>query len=477
MAGFRIEGNTSGNVAEVDTANQVKVNLNTTEATAGFATLTSEVDDGTATGARYMKALEVTEDYRLRVGTDTLLFNDQFPAAAINTTIWSQQTTTMTIVVGGGLLTLNSGSSVATTVNARVQSYQHFPVIGTFPLAVQMMAQFPFAPLANNVSEWGLGIATGTSAPTDGVFFRLNASGEFRGVINFNGTETQTETINFNTYVGVNTARKFVIILHEESAEFWIDDVLVADLATPAAQGALTSASNLPILLRTYNTGVTASAQQLKVGQINVTVMDALSGKDWKDQLAGMGKHSSQGQTGQTLGSLANYANSSNPTAAVPTNTTAALGSGLGGQFWETDTLAANTDGIICSYQNPAGTATAPGRNLYITRVRVQSYIQTALTGGGYVAQWSLAYGHTAVSLATTDGAGTKAPRRIPLGVQALTAGQAASTLCGDPVEGDLQVPIVVYPGEFIQTVKKKVGTAPSAGVVAHVISFGGYWE
>jgi len=478
MAGIRIEGNTSGNVAEVDASNQLKVNLNTDEATAGFAALVSEVDDGTATGSRNIKALEVTEDYRLRVGLDTMLFNDQFPAAAINTTIWSQQTTTMTIVVGSGQLTLNSGSSVATTVNARVLSYQHFPMLGTFPLFVQMIVQFPFAPLANNVCEWGVGIATGTAAPTDGVFFRLNASGEFRGVINFNGTETQTASINFNTYVGVNTARKFVIVCHEESAQFWIDDVLVASLDAPATQPALTSSSNLPILLRIYNSGVTASAQQLKVGQVNITLADANSNKEYKDQLAGMGRHASQGQTGQTLGTLANYANSANPTALVPTNTTAAAGSvGLGGQTWETDTVAVTTDCIIFSYQNPAGTATAPGRNLYITRVRLHSFIQTVLVGGPYIAQWSIAYGHTAVSLATTDGAGTKAPRRIALGLQPVTLNQAAATLCGDPIEVDLAVPIVIYPGEFIALVKKKVGTTCSSGVVAHIASFGGYWE
>jgi hypothetical protein len=275
----------------------------------------------------------------------------------------------------------------------------------------------------------------------------------------------------------VNTARKFVIILHEEQAEFWIDDVLIAELAAPTAQAALTSASNLPLLLRTYNTAITASAQQLRLGQINVTVMDANASKNWKDQLAGMGRHASQGQTGQTLGQTVNYANSANPTAAVPTNTTAALGSGLGGQFWETDTLAANTDGIISSYQNPAGTATAPGRNLYITRVYVASHVQTVLVGGPYVAQLALAYGHTNVSLATTDGAGTKAPRRIPIGLQAVTAAQAVNTLVGGPIDIDLAVPIVVYPGEFVQVIRKKIGTAPSSGVIAHIVAFGGYWE
>ncbi len=40
-----------------------------------------------------------------------------------------------------------------------------------------------------------------------------------------------------------------------------------------------------------------------------------------------------------------------------------------------------------------------------------------------------------------------------------------------------LQNPIFVNPGEFVQTVKKKVGTAPSAGVIGHVVSFDFSWE
>jgi hypothetical protein len=70
--------------------------------------------------------------------------------------------------------------------------------------------------------------------------------------------------------------------------------------------------------------------------------------------------------SGTTQGSLANYANSTNPTAVVPTNTTAALGVGLAGQFWEIDTLAVTTDGIIQSYQNNLISSSVPGRRLAI---------------------------------------------------------------------------------------------------------------
>ena len=187
-----------------------------------------------------------------------------------------------------------------------------------------------------------------------------------------------------------------------------------------------------------------------------------------------LGSH--QGLSGGTMGSLANYANSANPTAAVPTNTTAALGSGLGGQFWETDTLAVTTDGVISSYQVPAATVNAQGRRLVLYGVKIVSSVQTVLTGGGYVANWSLAFGHTAVSLATTEAAATKAPRRVALGKQTVAAAAAALTLLAT-VEQRFATPIYVNPGEFIQTVKKKVGTAPSAGVIDHQVTFDYGWE
>ena len=77
-----------------------------------------------------------------------------------------------------------------------------------------------------------------------------------------------------------------------------------------------------------------------------------------------------------------------NVAAAVPTTTGAALGSGLGGTFWETATLAVNTDGIIMSYQVPTGTVNFPGRRLVLRGMYLNSYIQTVIAGGPYTAEW-----------------------------------------------------------------------------------------
>ena len=118
--------------------------------------------------------------------------------------------------------------------------------------------------------------------------------------------------------------------------------------------------SALPLSIRHAIVGGAAGATlQAQIGAYNVRQ----GGTNFANVPSTNGNRmlgSYQGLSGGTMGSLANYANSANPAAAVPTNTTAALGTGLGGQFWETVSLAVNTDGIVWSYQVPAGTVSIP---------------------------------------------------------------------------------------------------------------------
>jgi hypothetical protein len=187
------------------------------------------------------------------------------------------------------------------------------------------------------------------------------------------------------------------------------------------------------------------------------------------------------------MGTLARFGtittgNEANVTVAVPTTTTAALGSGLGGKFWELPSLAVNTDAIIQSYQVPAGTVNIQGRRLVIRGISLMSYVQTVVAGGPYVAEWFLAFGHTAVSLATTESATTKAPRRIvlPQFTQAITAAQAVSTLVsmpGGPFVDFGDAPVYVNPGEFVQLCTRHIGTVGTGGAIAHQVAFVYGWE
>lgn len=451
--------------------------------------LLSANDDGTGPqGIAQYLAPETDLDYRLRVASDLLLDHETFSYTAQNTGKHSFTNTTMTGAWTAGNFTTNASSITTTTTGAVLSTRAYFPILGTSTLSIDVEVAFSAATVpTNTVVDFGPFIpgAANPYTPQDGCFFRANTAG-FQGVCSYSGVETSSGVFSFTPVV--NQKYQFIVYIHQRAAEFWIGDVasageiddvhLYAVIPAPAGQAQVNLAQSLPFALRHAITGGAAGAVfQVQLGAYSVRVGGPNFAREFGGGSGNALYGSYQGMSGGTMGSLANYANSANPTAAVPTNTTAALGTGLGGQFWETDTLAVTTDGVIMSYQVPAATVNAAGRRLRIQGVKIDSFVQTALTGGGYVAQWSLAFGHTAVSLATPEAATTKAPRRLPLGVQAVASGAVASTVLST-VSIDLnEAPVYVNPGEFVAVVKKKVGTAPSAGVVAHNIALIYSWE
>jgi hypothetical protein len=204
----------------------------------------------------------------------------------------------------------------------------------------------------------------------------------------------------------------------------------------------------------------------------------SLGGIQAGDRLSVIGNRlagSYQGLSGGTMGSLATYVNSTNPTAAAPSNTalTANLPGGLGGQGAVTAAVAAATDGIWGSYQVPAGTTAVQGRRLVIRGVLID-----LINNGAAVAttattiQFSLAFGHTAVSLATAEGAAAKAPRRVALGFATWPVGAAIGAApTGGRIFADFgDASIYVNPGEFVALVGKfLIGTATASQVINFV--------
>jgi hypothetical protein len=455
--------------------------------------LFSEVDGGIATGVRRVQPPEVDNDYRLRVAHDNMLDNETFNYTSQNTGKHSHAFTTLTATVSAAGLLTNSGNITTLNTGMTFGTFAEFPTQGTQTVVCETSVAFTAQPNANTIIDFGLfrrGAST-AFAPTDGVYFRMSAAG-LQGVVNNNGTETTTAVFPLSggtgTYAYVNNeVHQYLIQMTNVEVTFWIDNILYGTIATPAGYGYPVKSATLPWSVRHAIVGGAAgSATQAIVTDYRVLNRGAA----FTDDLGVAGNRifgSYQGLSGGTMGSLANYANSANPTPAVATNTTAALGTGLGGQFWETATIAVNTDGIICSYQVPAGSATVPGKRLKITGVTMTSYVQTAITGGPFVTQYSLAFGHTAVSLATTESASfatgtTKAPRRVPLAAftQVVTAAQAVSTIVSQPGGSGVdftRAPIYVNPGEFVAVVAKKIGTVATAGVLGHVIRFDYSWE
>jgi hypothetical protein len=324
--------------------------------------------------------------------------------------------------------------------------------------------------------------ATGTSVPTDGAYFTLNAAGELRCVVVTNSVVNQSGPLDFSALIGVSTARYFLIYLGAERITFWIDNELAYDLKLSAvsAQGLSVFSQQIPITFRAYNSAlVTGTVPLLKVHSVNVATGEGLLNKPWSHVCAASGGMAYQGQTGQTLGTLALYSNSLAAGAgAVMTNTTAALGSGLGGQFTALPTLAAGTDGIVCSFQVPAASLSAPGKKLHITGVSISSVVTTVLAGNAtpVIYAYSLAFGHNAVSLGTLVSTTGKAPVRVPLGVESFAAAAALGTL-GQGVTRKFDSPIVVYPSEFIQVVAKNIGVVTTTGAITFLITFDGYFD
>lgn len=502
MAGIRIEGSLTGNVAEVDAAK----NLFTTtpghdadgvergggEANAGAVGMFSEVDSGGVIGSREMLSPEVDKDYRLRVAHDNAMDQELFNYTAQNTGKHTFTFTTLAATIGTGGITTNSGSVTTTTTGLTFGTHAMFPVGGTQTVVCESSVAFSAQPNANTIFDIGLFQrgATTAFAPLDGIYFRVNASGMF-GVVNSGGVETTTsvfpDALGAGTFAYVNNAtNRYLIQANNVSVTFWINNIKYGEIPTPASLNFPCKSLALPWSFRHAIVGGAAGAVfQAVVSDYRIYVR----GSQYADDLGEVGNRvlgSYQGLSGGTMGSLANYANSANPTAQVPTNTTAALGTGLGGQFWETFSLSLTTDGVLCSYQVPAGSSTVQGRRLRLNGVKLMSYVQTVLAGGPMARQFTLAFGHTAVSLATADSASmatatTKAPRRVPLPAltQIITANQAVSTIISQPGGSQefFDNPIYVNPGEFVALVVKGVGTVGTSGTIGHMIAFDYSWE
>ena len=445
-----IEGYT-GNIANIDDGYNVKVALTLDSDKAGYVTIASDKDSGTITGNREVIRIKTSKDYRTRIGLDTTLMSEYFSNTTLNSSLWTAPVTTMTVACSGGFCILNNAGSVASGAVARLTSYRTFPVIGPYGVNFQMTAKIASIPVLNNVLEWGAGICTGSSLPTDGAFFRISATGEFR-------------------------------------VRYWIDDIVVAKIRTQAGAPYCVSSAALPIFARTYNVTAVSLAQKISIGQVSVTLADINSCKQMGHTASSDGSmlYQAPSNFGATVGQTARYGYSANPSAATPTTTTAALGSGLGGVFIANiggTSLAVDTGYIISSYQVPAMTKNVPGMTLYITGIKFNAKNQVVANGANPLTyQVIAAYGATQVdgyNGGAPESSIAKVARLVNLGVQTFPA----AAIVGADASPEINVnfkegPIVVNQGEFIQILIKFITfTDTNTQALWCYVTFTGYWE
>lgn len=484
-------GSSTANKANV-TGFNLNVNLPTTETEAGFAAMTSEVDSGLVLGSRLHRAPEMTPDFRLRVGVDNLQFALSFEGTIIARDRLQQNDTTATAAQATGFLTLNSGGSVTVAQGVNIRTYRTFPLFGSFANHIHMWIR-EGNPLATNaVSEWGAGYVSGVVAtPSDGVFFRRQSGGQLQAVVNFNGTELVTNVNpaaianrdGSGTYDATET-QHYIIYIHNDEVDFWINNIMVARMQVPATQGSPTSSSAQPVFARVYNSGAASAARSIGIGSLQVTQGEANTGKPWAHAVAGSGGGAYQVQPGSTSGQTSNI---STTALAAPTYTanTAPATNALGGKWIAPSPLPAGTSGLatvadvhypLFAFLNPAGTATLPGKTLYITGLRIgDSYVTVALGVSATVVEWHAGVGSTASSLATVDGANTVAPRRIGLGTQAFAVAAAVGAVSAG-FHRVFEAPLVVPPGCFLHVVQAFFLNA-ATGSLRGSVSIDGYFE
>lgn len=488
-------GSNTANKANVDSFYNLNVVTPQTEENAGFVQISSEVDAGDVLGTRTVRAAEVSHDYRLRVGSDSPLWNLSFEGTNIPRAHIQQNLTTMTAAQANGFLSLNNGNATANGNAANIRTYRTFPLVGSYPTYCEMWLREGNPTATNAVSEWGMGYVTGTAAPTDGIFFRRLSGGQLQAVICFNSVENVSviTTTNVPSRDGVGTfdeteANHYLISNHNDDAEFWINDVLVARIPTPSTQGSASSSSTLPLFARVYNSGVASAGRRVEIAFLQVAGGDLQNNKPWGHQVCGMGGGAYSIQPGNVSGPTVLRTAASNgwPASATAKTTnawaanTGPADSSLGGRFLTPaiSTLTSETDYPVFSYLNPAGSATLPGKTLYITNIFIDASVNTVAATNAITLFWAAAGGSTAASFATADGDATVAPRIVPVGLSAFIA-TAAVGVSAERASVDLShAPLIVPPGTYFHLVCRPVGTVASNTLVVHgLCGVIGYFE
>src|SRR5882762_4565036 len=451
MAGIRVEGNTSGNVAEVDANNNLKVNLPTTAANSGVVQIVlNSAGDTLSTG----------DDSRLKISMEQVLFYSRPEGAAIDARFWNSFTSTFTVTSANGQYTMNAGSSLTASAYAILQSTRNLLLLTEYPIYFQV--RFRAIPQPNSVIEIGLGNVATTAAPTDGVFIRWNSAGQLQAVMNNNGTETIANlgSITSADYYNLEVRQQENLMsYHLESSD---GATVIADgtLAVPVTAGSPTATVHLPFVARVYNTATPpVVAPQLFINAVNVQQTDLDMGRPWHNQMGSSGRllHSSPVTP---YAQTSNHANSTVPATATLSNTAASYTT-LGGKFLIVNPTAAETDFVLFGYQVPSG------YQLMISDIQITTNLSatggTVGTAYSAVLEWALGVSSSAVSLATADSftaattGFTWAPRRYTLGNQGMAFRDATLVLTGYPLlpalTFSLATALVVDSGRFVQII------------------------
>lgn len=493
--GLPLKDGTASTLATISSCggseNCVKATGPTVITGAGFTGLTGETGVGTTSSSKRFSPNYVGESKGQLQATHNVIFEDTFNATTQNTSNYRYSITTMTMTQVGGVLNTNASGINTINTNAALQTFRFFPLVNRGELRINIAALKAISAQTNETIEMGLMTATvpGATVPIDGCFFRWNAAAELRGVCNVNSAETQTTAI---TQPSIAVMHDYMIVINGNAIVFYIDELVVGTITMVSdipGVGQPGLSASVPFTVRHINGAIapTLTTQRLQISNVSIAVVGYSLNKTVGEQKSGNGQMAYQGQNGGTMGTTANALNAATPAATALTNAAISTGSpvGLGGVAHVLPTLAVGTDGILFSFQNPTGGTGQTPRNLVIRGVTISGGVDLVLSAGALlVYTYSLAYGHTAISLATAETATfvsptTKAPRRVWLGVHTTIAAAVAGTaLSPAPINVRFDgAPIVVAPGEFVAITVRNQGVVTATGSVIIAAAFDAYFE
>ena len=480
MAGAKIALSAVTGELRTDGNDNARTNLPTNILQTGYVTIAGENHDGAAGGAAQRRSVYISPEKRLGVGMDSILFEDFFSHTVFNSRKYTNLLTTMTTALAGGFMTFNAGLSVATTVGDLVRSYRTFPMYGNFPQVVDFGFSLSLAPQANNFIAVGVGVpGTATVASTDGIFMVIDSAGALSLNCYYNNaTPTTSGTLPF-TWTA-NRVYHGEIIMHRDRAEMFIDGVFYGAVARSSANtaGALTQSQTGNLIAHLINTGVTSGAQKLNLAWWSVSAQDGQFQRPIGVVRAGMGESLLSVPDGVAVAQLTNGANSAAPATQALSNTAASY-STLGGNFQFAAVVGAETDYALFAYQVPAGAIAAPGKNMFVTGVIIDTWnMGAAAAVTPTLLDWTLGIGSTAVSLATADAVTTRGPHRVGLGAQSIAVGAAIGARADRFVSERFPDAYMVEAGSFVHIIlRMPVGTATASQVIRGKVSILGYFE
>lgn len=453
MAVIQTGGSTTG-VANVDSNYNMNVTLPTTKTQAGYALLADSEGD------------EVHFVHKhIETSSDSYIFYDTVVGSAVNTNLWNQTTATQTISQATGLLTLNATTINTANTYAILSSIKQIQFLPDCALHVHVVAKTPNIPQANATMELGWGVVATNAAPTDGIYFRWGSDGLFYACLNFNGTEVKqaiTAPIpNVMTFFGFD-------IEHSE-VKFYVNHTYQCTL-TPGSNP-IVNTDRMSLFARTATlASAPTDAPVLTLGDVSSVYKITPLNIPFREFMGKIGRGAYQSPV-TPFGQTANHANSTSPTSATLSNTAAGYTT-LGGRYQFAAVAGAATDYALFAYQVPVGYQLVV-HSIRIGAMNTGATVATSAT----VLDWAIGVNSSGVSLATTDGTGTWAPRRIPVGMMGFKVGDLVGAEPPE-LEREFHVPLVVDSGRYLHIILQvPVGTATASEVFRGDVMINGYFE